>query len=136
MLVVVGSLSGVARRQLRALEEISGLAREEAERRLFAGLESELWMGNLDAVRDWADRHGYDLAHSFAYSDSVYDTPLLNSVGHPFVVNPDPRMRVISVAYLAFAAARSRDRLRAARSSVTRRCASSPGRPGVTSPDS
>jgi putative phosphoserine phosphatase/1-acylglycerol-3-phosphate O-acyltransferase len=54
--------------------------------------------GKLSAVRDWANRHGYDLAHSFAYSDSVYDTPLLAAVGHPFVVNPDPRMRLMARA--------------------------------------
>ena len=48
--------------------------------------------GKLAAVREWAERHDIDLAESYAYSDSVYDTPLLAAVGHPFVVNPDPRM--------------------------------------------
>ena len=47
--------------------------------------------GKLAAVRQWADEHGVDLAASYAYSDSVYDAPLLAAVGHPFVVNPDPR---------------------------------------------
>jgi putative phosphoserine phosphatase/1-acylglycerol-3-phosphate O-acyltransferase len=54
--------------------------------------------GKLAAVREWASAHGADLAESFAYSDSVYDTPLLAAVGHPFVVNPDPRMRLMAVA--------------------------------------
>lgn len=54
--------------------------------------------GKLAAVREWADRHGVDLAESFAYSDSVYDTPLLAAVGHPFVVNPDPRMALMAAA--------------------------------------
>ncbi|MCX6523013.1 MAG: HAD-IB family hydrolase [Actinobacteria bacterium] len=54
--------------------------------------------GKLAAVRDWAERNGVDLAHSFAYSDSVYDTPLLASVGKPFVVNPDPRMILVAAA--------------------------------------
>ncbi len=54
--------------------------------------------GKLAAVREWAERHDVDLAHSFAYSDSVYDTPLLAAVGHPFVVNPDPRMAVMARA--------------------------------------
>jgi putative phosphoserine phosphatase / 1-acylglycerol-3-phosphate O-acyltransferase len=54
--------------------------------------------GKLTAVRDWAERRGIDLAASFAYSDSVYDTPLLAAVGHPFVVNPDPRMAVMAAA--------------------------------------
>jgi len=54
--------------------------------------------GKLSAVAEWATRHGIDLAESFAYSDSVYDTPLLAAVGNPFVVNPDPRMAVMAAA--------------------------------------
>jgi putative phosphoserine phosphatase/1-acylglycerol-3-phosphate O-acyltransferase len=54
--------------------------------------------GKLEAVREWADRHGVDLAASYAYSDSVYDTPLLAAVGNPVVVNPDPRMAVMARA--------------------------------------
>jgi putative phosphoserine phosphatase/1-acylglycerol-3-phosphate O-acyltransferase len=54
--------------------------------------------GKLEAVRDWAGEHGIDLAESYAYSDSVYDTPLLAAVGHPVVVNPDPRMVVVAAA--------------------------------------
>ncbi len=52
--------------------------------------------GKLSAVRAWADRHGVDLSASYAYSDSVFDVPLLGAVGHPVVVNPDPRMRVLA----------------------------------------
>jgi len=33
--------------------------------------------GKLSAVREWAERHDIDLSVSYAYSDSVYDTPLL-----------------------------------------------------------
>ncbi|MEO7370997.1 MAG: HAD-IB family hydrolase, partial [Ilumatobacteraceae bacterium] len=54
--------------------------------------------GKLAAVRAWADANGIDLAHSYAYSDSVYDTPLLSAVGFPFVVNPDARMAVMAAA--------------------------------------
>ena len=54
--------------------------------------------GKLEAVKEYADRHGIDLRESYAYSDSVYDTPLLSAVGHPVVVNPDPRMRVMAIA--------------------------------------
>ena len=54
--------------------------------------------GKLAAVRSWADAHGVDLAASYAYSDSVYDTPLLAAVGFPFVVNPDPRMAMMAAA--------------------------------------
>ncbi len=61
--------------------------------------------GKLAAVKDWAERHGVDLAESFAYSDSVYDTPLLAAVGHPFVVNPDPRMVLMAASPVAAAGA-------------------------------
>ena len=54
--------------------------------------------GKLAAVRSWADSNGVDLRRSWAYSDSVYDTPLLAAVGHPCVVNPDPRMVVVAAA--------------------------------------
>jgi putative phosphoserine phosphatase/1-acylglycerol-3-phosphate O-acyltransferase len=54
--------------------------------------------GKLAAITDWADRNGVDLAQSYAYSDSVYDTPMLAAVGHPIVVNPDPRMVLVAAA--------------------------------------
>jgi putative phosphoserine phosphatase/1-acylglycerol-3-phosphate O-acyltransferase len=54
--------------------------------------------GKLAAVKEWAERHGVDLSASFAYSDSVYDTPLLAAVGNPVVVNPDPRMVLMAAA--------------------------------------
>lgn len=54
--------------------------------------------GKLAAVREWADRNGVDLSESWAYSDSVYDTPLLSAVGNPVVVNPDPRMVIMAAA--------------------------------------
>lgn len=54
--------------------------------------------GKLAAVSEWASARGIDLAHSYAYSDSVYDTPLLSAVGNPFVVNPDPRMVLMAAA--------------------------------------
>lgn len=52
--------------------------------------------GKLDAVRQWATDRGVDLADSFAYSDSIYDAPLLGAVGHPFAVNPDPRLQLFA----------------------------------------
>ena len=54
--------------------------------------------GKYRAARAWADEHGVSMAESYAYSDSYYDVPLLNAVGHPFVVNPDPRMRLQALA--------------------------------------
>jgi putative phosphoserine phosphatase/1-acylglycerol-3-phosphate O-acyltransferase len=52
--------------------------------------------GKLDAVRAWASEHDVDLGSSYAYSDSVFDVPLLSAVGHPTAVNPDPQLRVFA----------------------------------------
>jgi putative phosphoserine phosphatase/1-acylglycerol-3-phosphate O-acyltransferase len=52
--------------------------------------------GKLAAVRSWATRNGVSLADSWAYSDSVFDVPLLSAVGHPTAVNPDPRLLVVA----------------------------------------
>jgi HAD superfamily hydrolase (TIGR01490 family) len=43
-----------------------------------------------DAARALATKAGADLADSWAYSDSRNDIPLLELVGNPVVVNPDP----------------------------------------------
>ncbi|MFI9720722.1 HAD family hydrolase [Streptomyces sp. NPDC052396] len=46
-----------------------------------------------EAVRELAESEGYDLAGCYAYSDSVTDIPMLESVGHPHAVNPDRALR-------------------------------------------
>jgi putative phosphoserine phosphatase/1-acylglycerol-3-phosphate O-acyltransferase len=53
--------------------------------------------GKLSAVRRWAAANHVDLRESWAYSDSVYDTPLLSAVGHPHAVNPDPRLHALAL---------------------------------------
>lgn len=55
-------------------------------------------IGKLESVREWAQDNDVDLSSSYAYSDSVYDTPLLSAVGHPTAVNPDPRLMVVAAA--------------------------------------
>lgn len=45
------------------------------------------------AVAKLANEHGLDLIHSFAYSDSSNDIPLLKSVGNPTAINPDSTLR-------------------------------------------
>ncbi len=44
--------------------------------------------GKRRLLRTFADVHGVDLAHSYAYGDSPGDIQVLESVGHPLVVNP------------------------------------------------
>ncbi|HYN75787.1 MAG TPA: HAD family hydrolase [Candidatus Limnocylindria bacterium] len=46
-----------------------------------------------EAMRDLAATVGYDLEACFAYSDSATDAPMLETVGHPFAVNPDKALR-------------------------------------------
>ncbi|MBW0256260.1 HAD family phosphatase [Cellulomonas sp. PS-H5] len=46
-----------------------------------------------DAMRELAERRGYDLAASSAYTDSATDAPMLRVVGHGYVVNPDRALR-------------------------------------------
>ncbi|PZS26394.1 MAG: HAD-IB family hydrolase [Pseudonocardiales bacterium] len=48
------------------------------------------------AVRELALAHGYDLAASYAYSDSSTDLPMLEAVGHPHAVNPDKALRRVA----------------------------------------
>src|SRR5919202_271186 len=49
--------------------------------------------GKRERVKEVTARHGIDLSRSYLYSDSVADTPLLEEVGHPVVVNPKPAFR-------------------------------------------
>jgi len=64
--------------------------------RLYEGF---VWgTGKLRAVREWADDHDVDLADCHACSDSIFDVPLLSSVGSPHAVNPDPSLTVVATA--------------------------------------
>ena len=53
--------------------------------------------GKADAMRDLAAEHGYDLASSYAYTDSHTDLPMLELVGFPCAVNPDTELRKVAV---------------------------------------
>ncbi len=50
------------------------------------------------AITELAERAGYDLALSFAYSDSITDAPMLGAVGHAFAVNPDRALRRLAAS--------------------------------------
>ncbi|HSU02483.1 MAG TPA: haloacid dehalogenase-like hydrolase, partial [Nocardioides sp.] len=66
------------------------------------------YTGNIDyyayaeekarAIEHLAATVGYDLAESYAYSDSVTDVHMLEVVGHPFAVNPDRELRRIAAS--------------------------------------
>ncbi len=48
------------------------------------------------AVRAWSEENNIDLSTSHAYSDSYFDGSLLESVGHPHAINPDPRLQALA----------------------------------------
>jgi HAD superfamily hydrolase (TIGR01490 family) len=49
------------------------------------------------ALRDYAETHGFDLAESVAYADSSSDLPLLDAVGFPVAVNPETRLASMAI---------------------------------------
>ena len=53
--------------------------------------------GKQIAMREEAARIGIDLANSYAYSDSITDLPMLETVGHPNTVNPDKDLRAVAL---------------------------------------
>ncbi len=54
--------------------------------------------GKRAAVGQWAADHDVDLRASHAYTDSVFDLPLLLAVGHPHPLNADPRLVAVAMA--------------------------------------
>ena len=52
--------------------------------------------GKATAARELARSEGLDLAASHFYTDAAEDLPLLELVGHPHVLNPDPSLAKIA----------------------------------------
>jgi fatty acyl-CoA reductase len=48
------------------------------------------------AMSDYADANGFDLAESVAYADSTSDLPMLDAVGFPVAVNPETRLAALA----------------------------------------
>jgi putative phosphoserine phosphatase/1-acylglycerol-3-phosphate O-acyltransferase len=72
---------------------------EESDGKLTGGFIGKWLWGpdKAEAVREFAEREDIDLEDSYAYSDSYYDRHLLEMVGYPRPVNPDPLLRAYSV---------------------------------------
>jgi len=49
--------------------------------------------GKVEHAERWASERSIDLDRSFFYTDSYSDVPMLERVGEPRVVSPDPRLR-------------------------------------------
>jgi HAD superfamily hydrolase (TIGR01490 family) len=52
-----------------------------------------------EAMRELAETNSYSLSHSYAYTDSITDVPMLDAVGHGTVVNPDKALRLLAVEH-------------------------------------
>ena len=48
------------------------------------------------AMMRYADAEGLSLEQSVAYADSASDLPMLEVVGHPVAVNPEPKLAAIA----------------------------------------
>ena len=99
---IVAIISGSTQYSVRPLAEHLGIpdqymcTRLEAkDGRLTGKVVPPVCLGTGKIV--WAERfaadHGVDLSASYFYTDSYSDLPLLERVGHPIAVNPDPRLR-------------------------------------------
>jgi HAD superfamily hydrolase (TIGR01490 family) len=53
--------------------------------------------GKVALAERYAHEHGVDLERSYFYTDSITDRPMLERVGHPRVVHPDPRLRLLAL---------------------------------------
>ncbi|GIH12418.1 HAD family hydrolase [Rugosimonospora africana] len=99
--IVLVSASG--EEMVRPIGELLGVTHIIATRMVveagrYSG-EIEFYAGGphkVAAVKEMAAAQGYDLAESYAYSDSISDAPLLESVGHPTAVNPDRALRRVA----------------------------------------
>ncbi len=86
--------------ELLGFDDVVGTRYARRDGRYTGGIDGDFaWAtGKLTAVRRWVATAGVDLARSHAYSDSVFDVPLLRAVGHPHAVNPDRRLRAVATA--------------------------------------
>ena len=74
--------------------------RVDSEGRYDGSIDGEfVWSnGKARSAKVWAKANMVDLDQSYAYSDSIFDVPLLSSVGHPVAVNPDARLWAYATA--------------------------------------
>ncbi len=49
--------------------------------------------GKVTRLQDWLKEHSYTLSETYFYSDSNNDLPLLEQVGKPVAVDPDPTLK-------------------------------------------
>ena len=95
---VVAIVSGATRFVVRPIAQRLGIehmlfTRLEVEQGHFTGRVIEpicFEEGKIYWLQQFIEEHGVDLAKSWFYTDSITDLPLMDIVGHPVAVNPDP----------------------------------------------
>jgi putative phosphoserine phosphatase/1-acylglycerol-3-phosphate O-acyltransferase len=87
--------------ELAGFDDVVGTRYAARDGRYTGGIDGDfVWAtGKLAAVRRFAAAAGVDLRRSHAYSDSVFDVPLLRAVGHAHAVNPDRRLRAVATVH-------------------------------------
>jgi HAD superfamily hydrolase (TIGR01490 family) len=86
----IGQLLGADRVVATRMEIVDGKYSGEIEYYAYAEEKAR-------AIEELARVVGYDLQNSYAYSDSVTDVTMLETVGHAHAVNPDRDLRRIAV---------------------------------------
>ena len=97
---VVAIVSGATKFVVRPLAQRLGIehmlyTRLEVEDGYFTGRVIEpicFEEGKIYWLQQFIEEQDVDLARSFFYTDSITDRPLMDIVGHPVAVNPDPRL--------------------------------------------
>lgn len=95
-ILITGSLEVISQPLAGLFDEVVA-SRMHAEDGVFTGyLEAPPIVDEARAawLRQHAHRVGLDLAACYAYGDSYSDRPLLEIVGHPAAVNPDPALYI------------------------------------------
>jgi len=73
--------------------------RMEVKKGKFTGeiIEPACWgEGKFFAANELAEKHNLDLSKSYFYTDSAEDLPLLERVGNPRPLNPDPKLTALA----------------------------------------
>jgi HAD superfamily hydrolase (TIGR01490 family) len=95
--VITASPVEIGRLIARRLGATGGLGTVAAQQKGFytGELVGDLMHGKkkAKAAKRLAKERGIDLARSYAYGDSMNDVHILQSVGHPCAINPEPRLR-------------------------------------------
>jgi alcohol-forming fatty acyl-CoA reductase len=99
--LVTGTLGPLARAaacRLPGTVEVCATELEVCDGRWTGRLTGEHLRGEAKAraVRGVAARHALDLASSYAYGNSLADLPMLEAVGYPVAVNPEPSLERIA----------------------------------------